>query len=308
MPNIDESTVDRTTPCWVCAGRLRSFWTDSALEVVECVTCGHLQAAHRSSAHEASDDYHRGYEQGAFVESLRVTRQRQAGRLLDAIATWRAAPRSLFDFGCGRGWLLEVARERGISQLAGGDVSDLALQLLSERHIAGLKLDPVSPFEKLDFRSLGFDPEVITFLDVIEHFSGDLTQRLTTWLERLPSATRMLVFKVPMREGLLFSIANQARRLGVGGLQRQLFQVGTYPPHYQYFTRRSLARFVSSLGLETLGTLDDLDFEPTELAGRLTSALPLVRRLGGVAGHLLASAATGLRRRDSRILVAERRS
>ena len=308
MPSVDESVVDRATPCWVCAGRVRAFWTDSALDVVECVSCGHLQAAHRRAADDASADYHRGYEQGAFVESLRITRLRQAGRLLDALTSWRAAPRSLFDFGCGRGWLLEVARERGVPLLAGGDVSELALQLLAEHQITGLKLDPVSPFEKLDFQSLGFDPEVITFLDVIEHFSGDLTQRLAAWLERLPSAARVLVFKVPVREGLLFSIAHRARRLGVGGLQRQLFQVGTYPPHYQYFSRRSLARFVSSLGLETLGTLDDLDFEASGLAGRLTSTLPLVRRLGGVAGHLLASAATGLGRTDSRIVVAERRS
>lgn len=286
---------------------MHAFWSDRALDAIECISCGHLQAEHQGSIASEGADYHRGYAQGAFVESLGLTRRRQAGRLLDALAALDRPPRSLFDFGCGRGWLLEAAQQRGLAPLAGGDVSELALELLVERHVAGVKLDQDLPFEKLDFRALGFDPEVLTFLDVIEHFSGDLTRRLAPWLHGLPATIRLLVFKVPIREGLMFTLANQARRLGVGGLGRQLFQVGTYPPHYQYFTRRSLALFAASLGLETLRTLDDIDFEPDELAGRLTSSVPLVRLLGRAAGHVLGGAAARLGRADSRILIAQRR-
>ena len=108
-----------------------------------------------------------------------------------------------------------------------------------------LKLDAEQPFEHLSFRELGFVPEVITFLDVLEHFEGDLKSRLLPWLRALPPTVRHVVIKVPIREGLLFSIAGAARRAGVESLGNQLFQCGTFPPHFQYFTRRSLEAFVA---------------------------------------------------------------
>lgn len=292
--------------CWVCGADTRPFWTQPAFDAVACVACGHVQAQHHAAS--AGTDYHRAYEQGEFVESLAATRRRQSQRLLDALSFSSEPPRSLFDFGCGRGWLLEAARERGMQQLAGGDVSALALELLASRGIAGVQLDELEPFERLDFARLGFVPEVISLLDVVEHFAGDLQRRLAPWIERLPSGVRYLVVKVPVQDGLLFSLANGARRLGVNSLGNQLFQVGTFPPHQQYFTRRSLGLFGSGLGLETLLELDDIDFEPAGLGGRLSASLPLVRRLGGVAGHVLALAATQLRRADSRTLILRRRA
>ncbi|MEY2932570.1 MAG: hypothetical protein RL033_3319 [Pseudomonadota bacterium] len=313
--------------CWVCSSPARPFWSNAAFDAVACESCGHIQAQHHPTQ-APSTDYHRGYDQGAFVESLRATRRRQAERMLDALRQIAAngvtsnsgtpnsdtpnggaahGKLSLFDFGCGRGWFLDSAKERGLAPLAGGDVSELALELLAQRGINSVRLHEQEPFERLDFTQLGFTPDVISFLDVIEHFPGDLATRLKPWVQRLPASVRWLVFKVPVSDGLMFGMANQARKLGVGGLCQQLFQVGTFPPHYQYFSRRSLARFVSSLGLDTLDTLDDLDFEPAELGGRLTSTLPWIRLLGGVAGHVLGGAATALRRADSRILIAARR-
>jgi len=56
--------------------------------------------------------------------------------------------------------------------------------------------------------------------------------------------------------------------VGIEGIGRRLFQAGTHPPHYQYFTRRSLESFVSQIGLKPLRSIDDLDFEPQELVLR----------------------------------------
>jgi hypothetical protein len=294
--------------CWVCRGATRTFWSNDAFDAVTCTVCGHIQAQHQP-APQSNGDYHRGYEQGAFVESLRATRRRQAERMLDALARAAADEQlSLFDFGCGRGWFLDSVKERGLGPVAGGDVSELALELLAQRGITRLRLHEREPFERLDLTQLGFTPAVITFLDVIEHFPGDLASRLKPWIQSLPAGVRWLVFKVPVSDGLMFSLANQARKFGVSGPCQQLFQVGTFPPHYQYFNRRSLAHFVSNIGLQPVETLDDLDFEPSELGGRLTSASPWLRHAGGVAGRVLGGAATVLHRADSRIVIARRSS
>ena len=111
--------------CWVCGGALRVFWHNAAFTADECRRCGHIVAAHAPLSGAEQTDYHLAYEQNDFVTALAATRRRQAGRILDALAALTPAPRSLFDFGCGRGWLLEAAHERGLADVAGGDVSAL---------------------------------------------------------------------------------------------------------------------------------------------------------------------------------------
>jgi SAM-dependent methyltransferase len=298
--------MDRTSQiCWVCGQETRATWRARSvdLNVVECTSCAHLQAVHASI--DSAPDYHLNYDQGDFVASLGVTRKRQAERILNALQASGPVD-SLLDFGCGRGWFLAAAKARGVERIVGADVSDVALDLLRQQGILTVKLDDEQPFERLTFSALGFVPETICFLDVIEHFRGDLTQRLRPWFAALPSSVRRVVIKVPVRDGLLFGIANMARRVGIEGPARQLFQYGTFPPHYQYFSRNSLERFVSELGFKRLAVLDDLDFEPELLAGRLASVKgPLAALVSGL-GRLLGWGATLLRRTDSRIAIVAR--
>jgi SAM-dependent methyltransferase len=292
--------------CWVCGGLTGPFWTNAEFDAIACRRCGHLVATHRRDPGAEGTDYHLMYEQRDFVAALGATRRRQAARILDALGALPAPPRSLFDFGCGRGFFLEVARQRGGFGLAGGDVSQLALDGLARQGIAALPLDAELPFETLDLTQLPFIPEAITFLDVIEHFPGDLGARLGRFVRELPAAVRFIVIKVPVREGLLFSLADLARHGGVQGLGRQLFQSGTYPPHYQYFTRRSLDALVAALGLATRAVLDDLDFEPEQLGRRLSSKGHGIQSLASVFGRSLGALARATGRADSRIVIAER--
>lgn len=292
--------------CWVCLGATRRFWVSSAFAAVACQACGHIQARHRPPALAAEKDYHLAYDQEEFVASLGATRRRQAGLVLQALEALSPRPRSVFDFGCGRGWFLEVAGERGMAHVAGGDVSELALRLLERRGVAALKLDVSAPFEHLDIGELPFVPDVVTFLDVLEHFSGDLVALVGPWLARLPESVRVVVIKVPVRDGLLFTLADLARRLGQESLGQQLFQAGTVPPHQQYFSRGSLGRFVRRLGLTPLTVLDDLDFEPEALVRRLAARGPIVRGLGALLGAPLGRAIRASRREDTRIVIATR--
>jgi SAM-dependent methyltransferase len=299
-----EATAAAT--CWVCGGPTARFWRNSEFDAASCRRCGHLLATHRPDASAGATDYHLMYEQGDFVASLGATRRRQAGLLLDALGTLESPPRSVFDFGCGRGFFLEVASERSGLDLAGGDVSQLALDGLAQKGLPALRLDAELPFERLELSALPFIPEALTFLDGIEHFPGDLGARLERFVRGLPSAVRFVVFKVPVRDGLLFSLADLARRGGVQGLGRQLFQSGTYPPHYQYFTRRSLDGLIEKLGLSTRAVIDDLDFEPEQLGRRLASKGRAVRALAGVFGRSLGAVVRATGRADSRTVIAER--
>lgn len=291
--------------CWACSSQTKPFWTNDQFTAVECAKCGHIQVEHQPAPQTIAEDYHRNYDQDGFLASLAVTRRRQAERLLDALAALGPID-GLFDYGCGRGWLLEIAKRRGVTRLAGGDVSELALQLLREKGIQDVPLAPSPEPQRPDFEALGFLPQVVTLLDVVEHFPGDLTSKFTPWIAGLPASVRVVVFKVPIREGLLFTLADGARRVGIEGIGRRLFQAGTHPPHYQYFTRRSLESFVSQIGLKPLRTIDDLDFEPQELGHRLPAGLAPLRALAAPAGRLLSAVAETLGRTDSRIVIAAR--
>jgi SAM-dependent methyltransferase len=300
------ATATDAAACWVCGGPTKRFWATAEFDAMACRRCGHLLATHRRNPSAENTDYHLMYEQRDFVAALGATRRRQAVRILDALGALEPPPRSLFDFGCGRGFFIDVARQRGGLALAGGDVSQLALDGLARAGVAALPLDAELPFEKLDLSKLPFVPEAITFLDVIEHFPGDLGARLGRFVRGLPAAVRFIVFKVPVRDGLLFTLADLARRAGFEGPGRQLFQAGTYPPHYQYFTWRSLDALIAAVGLSVRVVLDDLDFEPEQLGRRLASKGRPVQALAAFSGRSLGAAARATGRVDSRIVIAER--
>ncbi|MCA1825550.1 MAG: class I SAM-dependent methyltransferase [Myxococcales bacterium] len=247
------------------------------LKVWKCRSCGHRLAQHL--AVESLLDYHQQYDQGAFVDSLRATRVRQARRILGWIREAEPAATRLLDYGCGRGWFLDEAKAAGW-QVAGADSSPMAVQMLRDRGIAAVDLD--RPIES----------EVVTLLDVIEHFTvEELVPRLSA------VRARVVVIKVPTSEGLLYRFAR-------GRALEQMYQVGTYPPHHHYFNRRSLRHVLARAGMQPLGFHRDRDFEPSTVAARAGLHFPLA----GVAGSVAAAAAALLRMEDSLISLARPRA
>ena len=118
--------------CWVCGGLTQRFWANDAFESVACRRCGHVVAPHRRTSDAEATDYHLGYEQRDFVTTLGATRRRQAARLLDELAALDGPPRSIFDFGCGRGFFTRDCANAWWTESRGRDVSELALA--SARH------------------------------------------------------------------------------------------------------------------------------------------------------------------------------
>ena len=296
-----------STECWLCQSAVQQEWHHplSGLRVLLCPTCGHRTASHGTN--EASvEDYHLAYDQHTFLSSLATTRERQAREIVAALRA-NGMSQGLFDYGCGRAFLVKEALRVGFRGVGGGDSSPLALRCLRDLGVTALPLPTDGSLVPLSEKELGFTPKVVAFLDVIEHFEGDLLSMLRCWLHELPASVEAVVLKVPVSDGVLFRIASSLARLGVDGPLRQLHQVGTSPPHYQYFCRTSVRLLVRSLGMDVVQAWDDLEFEPGSLHERVAMLRTVPRPLSGALGRALATVATNLGRADSHVIIASRR-
>ena len=282
-----------TASCPACgSGALEDDFATRRLSVQRCVSCGHRIAEHAAAPPVAED--HDQYDPGAFLDALRATRTRQARALLRWIRAAAPAATTLIDFGCGRGWFLDEARAVGW-QVSGADTSAKAVSLLRERGIPAFELDPEAHGLPRTLRK----PEVLTLLDVIQHFPpAELLGRVTA----LAAAADLLVVKVPTSAGLLYKASSLLGRAGRGAPIEQLYQVGSAPPHHHYFTARSLRVLLQRAGLRIVAQRRDRDFEPSALADRagLRLPAPLVR----LAGTGAAATAFVLRMEDSVIALA----
>lgn len=287
--------------CAVCGEVARADLHTTRLRVWRCVRCGHRRADHLSAA--GSGDYHLQYDQGGFVESLRATRRRQARVILDALRREHPSTSALLDFGCGRGWFLDEARGE-IPQVAGADSSRVAIDLLAQRGIPGLHLSP-EPEPASIAAALPFRPDVLTMLDVIEHFPPDGAASIVAGIvDALRPELRAVVVKVPVASGLLYRTAGLLACAGMPGPFEQLYQVGLEPPHLSYFTRESLERCLAAAGLCVTAVIGDRDFEPESLAERARPLARMPRPLAHLAGGSAAAASGLLRMPDSLIAVA----
>lgn len=289
--------------CPVCGSLRRHEELSTAkLSVVQCAECRHSVAWH-SEAAPRSADYHDQYEQGAFIEALRATRLRQARVIASLVREHLQGAAGILDFGCGRGWFLENAREEGFRHVAGVDTSALAVELLRQRGIEAL-LAPADPGKGFAVERLSFRPDVLTLLDVIEHFSpARLFESLAGIIDALRPELKLVIVKVPVRGGIIYRAASALRALSMSGPIEQLYQVATDPPHRSYFSRRSGEVLLTRCGLQLLEIRADRDFEPATLSSR-ARMLRSTPRLARMLGSAVALGAEAMGLQDSMIFVA----
>lgn len=261
------------------------------LEVWRCRGCGHRRATHASAP--ATDYYENTPQDPRFVASLGLTRRRQAGDILARLARAGAPKAELLDFGCGRGWFLREARTAGLSGLAAFETSRLAVEELTRDGFPVARPSASDPYWP-DWSSLPARPRVVSFLDVIEHFPGDGPRAALRRLREELPGLEAIVIKVPTSEGVFFRAA-RAVKARVPGLYRQLFQVGTHPPHEHYFCRRSFELLLGDVGFAVVDLWGDRDVD--DLFQRIP---PIAHWPGG----RLAARAAGLFPSDSMIAIA----
>ncbi len=291
---------------------LRTRPVSPRLDILNCDHCHHRVARHRVGPSAPEDqDIHAQYEQGEFLQALQTTRERQARAGLQLLMREKGLgpkPDQLLDYGSGRGWFIEAAQHAGYRQVAGADISELALDWLRKRGAEAVPLtlgavNPGAAFAKLPFR-----PRVLSFLDVVEHFTPqELEPVLRSLTEALrPELARMLI-KVPTSEGLLYRVASGLARLGMPGPLERLYQVGSLTPHHHYFSRNSARALFARLGWRLCAVEGDPDFEPESLLtrARLLTGLPLFLKLA--IGHFTTAGIRALGWADTHFFLVDPR-
>ena len=272
------------------------------LRLAVCPDCGHAVATHEDHAGARGLDYHAQYDTSTFLDALSLTRRRQGRHIVDLARRLLPGANRWIDFGAGRGFLLDAARDAGFDRLLGLDSSALAIQLLRERGFEAECVDSGSV--ELPARVRAFRPDLLSLLDVIEHFPAMETMErlraLTSALEPL-----LVIVKVPVSQGLLYRLACAAASLGVPGPLEQLYQVGTDPPHQSYFSRRSLSLLIERAGLELVHVERERDFDAAGF-GQRVRLLSRFGRAGDVLGWIAENASEQFGLEDSLIVFAKR--
>lgn len=293
-------------PCPVCGARnLRPSLSPPGLAVFRCPACGHRVAIHDAGEGPRAD-YHEQYDGGSFLEALRATRVRQAGRLVELLGRHVPGLSRLVDYGAGRGWSLETCRNAGIAPLAGVDTSRVSVEGLEASGFEALRIAEdeagAGALSRLSFR-----PRVAMLLDVVEHFPPDrLLARFRSIVEACGPELEIVAVKVPVA-GFLYGAAAALCRAGISQPLRQLYQAGTWPPHFNYFTRRSATLLLESAGLSIVERVGDRDFEPALLGQRIGASRPIARALARLGGEALRAAVSVTGRYDSVTLLASPR-
>lgn len=292
-------------PCPVCGGR-RAHPPRSlpGLTIVACRACGHREALHDAPEDEGRD-YHAQYDEGAFLEALRATRVRQAGVLIGLLRRHVRDLSRVVDYGAGRGWFLEACRAAGVAPVAGVDTSALAVEGLRASGIEAHLLS--EPDGAGALAPLSFRPRVLCLLDVLEHFPPDrLEARVRGIVSACGEDLELVVAKVPVA-GLLYAGANALSHVGVVGPLLQLYQAGTWPPHFNYFSPASAERLFASAGLSVVERVGDPDFEPRLFGERIGAKRPVARALARVAGEAIGATIRVTRLFDAAIFLARPR-
>ena len=269
------------------------------VQVHRCRACGHRVATFLGPR-PSGQDFLLQDSTEAYTGTLQVTRRRQARAL---VATLRreagGAVQGLLDYGCGRGWFLDVAREAGFQLLAGADTSATSMDSLSAMGIPGVRIeDPMHP--ALTVERLPFRPRVVSLLDLVEHIAPDA---LAGWLGELLDALRpdlrYVLIKVPISGGVLYRAASALARAGMAAPLDQMYQVHRWAPHVNYFSVRSMRALLDRLRLPLLAIVRDPEFEASGLKERATFLQALPPPVATAAGGAAIGLARALRMEDT---------
>lgn len=103
------------------------------------------------------------------------------------------AKAKVFDLGCGSGSLIAAFKEAGYTRVAGMDLSEEQVKMAHAMGVSEVVLGDAMQY--LRDASEGFD--VITGMDIIEHFTKDELVELLQLIQRKLNAGGMAIFRTP---------------------------------------------------------------------------------------------------------------
>lgn len=231
---------------------------------------------------DADEHYTEAYYTGAsrpdesrFEASAREVSRRRIARIEADLG--RAG--AVLDVGCGTGYLLAAAAERGWHAV-GVEVSARAAE--AARTHTGVSVH-TGTLEQAAIGPATID--VVVLSHVLEHVPDPVA--LLSQVERLLRPGGLVVLALPNADGLIHVAANLAHRLR-GRYGKDRFSCSLYPPSHLYaFTPAALVRALSRAGLAPSrivvtgkGDPETYPMPTWKGAGRAAFAQRLVERLG----------------------------
>ncbi|TNF49264.1 MAG: class I SAM-dependent methyltransferase [Bacteroidetes bacterium] len=219
--------------CLICSSTSLHLLKDyEKAHLCKCGNCGFVFAQKIPTTEELEEHY-KGYGRNDYLSPITIKRYHE---LLDQMESFRKTNK-LLDVGCGIGYFLEVAKERGW-EVYGTEYTDEAVSICTDKGINMHKgqLDPKN------YDAESFD--VITSFEVIEHINNPL--------EELGN------FNMLLRKGGLVYVTTPNFNSLLRYRLKAAYNVIVYPEHLSYYTPKTLKKVFTVSGfscrkIETTG-------------------------------------------------------
>lgn len=211
------------TTCLICNSTLLIDLPDYQKDALsQCSSCKFVFSKWIPTSEELEKHYE-GYGRNDYLSPITIKRYHE---LLDKMESFRKTNR-LLDVGCGIGYFLEVAKERGW-EVYGTEFTDRAVEICSQKGIY---------IQKGALKDASFDLEmfdVITSFEVIEHINNPQ--------EELP------LFHQYLRAGGLVYVTTPNFNSLLRYRLKSNYDVICYPEHLSYYTPKTLSRVFKQHG------------------------------------------------------------
>ena len=229
-------------PCNLCnACDYAVVWSDRKYEALKCNGCGIIRVSPQPDPEDIRHIYSRDYFEKYYLkyekERKAYFRQRLA-EIERIIRSEKARPPSMLDVGCGVGFFLEAAKEKGW-HAEGAEISHFASEYVRKR--TGFKVY-TGDLAQADFPPGGFG--VVTMWDVAAHLAdpGGYLEKIRGLL----ADGGLLVIKTPDHPLRLFKLA---KFLSFTAHSRGLLHI---PAQIHHFDPENLSRLLERHGFRVI--------------------------------------------------------
>ncbi len=207
--------------CLICqSDNLKKLSKYSDNYLIKCNSCG-LIFCEPIPTHQELNEYYKTYAYENNYYSP-ITKQRYI-ELLNSFEPYRKTNRIL-DVGCGNGFFLEVAREKGW-EVFGTEYSEKAIELLKDKNITSFK----GELNPNDFDNAYFD--IVTSFEVIEHINNPHEE--------------IVKFNYLLRKGGVLYITTPNFNSISRNLLKEKWNIINFPEHLTYYTVKTLSNLLN---------------------------------------------------------------
>ncbi|MFT7588933.1 MAG: 2-polyprenyl-3-methyl-5-hydroxy-6-metoxy-1,4-benzoquinol methylase [Limisphaerales bacterium] len=212
--------------CLVCgSAKLSGLEEYYRAYLCSCDNCGFV-FARRVPSNEELVTHYEGYGRNDYLSPITIKRYNE---ILDEFEPYRKTNR-LLDVGCGIGYFLEVAKERGW-EVYGTEYTDEAVNICRSKGVtmhSGM-LDP-SNYDPASF-------DILTSFEVIEHINNPK--------EEIVNSAKLL------RDGGLYYLTTPNFNSLLRYKLKSDYNVICYPEHLSYYTPKTIRKLFNSVGFQT---------------------------------------------------------